>query len=66
MEDANKPILFGDLSFFWMIIRKPLSVMVLVERYADTNDIGYAANERLDSKLVREDAVKALSLASEG
>lgn len=66
MEDANKPILFGDLSFFWTIIRKPLSVMVLVERYADTNDIGYAANERLDSKLVREDAVKALSLASEG
>ena len=66
MEDANKPILFGDLSFFWVIIRKPLSVMVLVERYADTNDIGYVANERLDSKLVREDAVKALSLASEG
>ena len=66
MEDANKPILFGDLSFFWVIIRKPLSVMVLVERYADTNDIGYAANERLDSKLVRDDAVKALSLASEG
>lgn len=66
MEDASKPILFGDLSFFWMIIRKPLSVMVLVERYADTNDIGYAANERLDSKLVRDDAVKALSLISEG
>lgn len=66
MEDASKPVLFGDLSFFWMIIRKPLSVMVLVERYADTNDIGYAANERLDSKLVRDDAVKALSLASEG
>lgn len=65
MEDTSKPIIFGDLSFFWMIIRKPLSVKVLVERYANTNDIGYAANERLDSKLVRDDAVKVLTLVSE-
>ncbi len=65
MEDESKPIIFGDLSFFWVIIRKPLSVMVLVERYADTNDIGYAANERLDSKLVRDDAVRVLSLKAE-
>lgn len=65
MTNTSKPILFGDLSYFWMIIRKPLSVMVLVERYASTNDIGYAANERLDSKLVRDDAIKVLTLATE-
>jgi HK97 family phage major capsid protein len=62
MEDAEKPIIFGDLTYFWMIIRKPLAVSVLNERYAETNDIGYIANERLDSKLVRSNANQGISL----
>lgn len=65
MEDAEKPIIFGDLTYFWMIIRKPLAVSVLNERYAETNDIGYIANERLDSKLVRSNAIKVLVINKE-
>lgn len=65
MNDDRKPVVFGDLSYFWMIIRRPLAVRILTEKYANTNEYGYIANERLDFKLVRSDAIKVLKLDSE-
>lgn len=65
MNDDSKPVVFGDLSYFWMIIRRPLAVRILTEKYANTNEYGYIANERLDFKLVRSDAIKVLKLDSE-
>lgn len=65
MEDAEKPILFGDVSYFWALIANPISVKVLKERYMVTDDIGYAANERLDCKLVRSNAIKVLVINEE-
>lgn len=65
MNDDSKPVIFGDLSYFWMIIRRPLAVRILAEKYATTNEYGYIANERLDFKLIRSDAIKVLKLDSE-
>ncbi len=58
-----KPIAFGDLSYYWIIERRPLSVKVLRERYAVEGLVGFAAHERLDGKLIRPEAVKTLAIA---
>ena len=63
MESGKVPIAFGDFSFFWIVERQPLSVKVLKEKYILEGQIGYAAYERLDAKLIVKDAVKLLKLA---
>ena len=63
MESGKIPIAFGDFSFFWIVERQPLSVKVLKEKYILEGQIGYAAYERLDAKLIVKDAVKLLKLA---
>ena len=65
MTDDEKKVIFGDLAYYWIIIRKPLSVKVIKEKYMTTNDIGYAANERLDAKLVQDKAIKVLVVSEE-
>ena len=58
-----KPIVFGDLSYVWMVQRIPLTVRVLLERYVMQGMIGYAAHEFFDSKLIIPEAVKTLKIA---
>ena len=58
-------ILFGDFSYLYILIRKPLSVRVLTEKYIATGDYGYAGIERLDAKLTDVNAVKALVIHTE-
>lgn len=58
-------ILFGDFSYLTIVIRKPLSVRVLTEKYIATGEYGYAGNERLDAKLTDVNAVKALVIHTE-
>ena len=58
-------ILFGDFSYLYILIRKPLSVRVLTEKYIATGDYGYAGIERLDAKLTDINAVKALVIHTE-
>lgn len=60
MNDTDKPVAFGDFSYFWIIERAPLSVKVLTELYANYGKTGYIAQERIDGKLIRTDAVKLL------
>lgn len=61
-EIGAKPILFGDLSFFWILQRDKLAVKTLTEKYAVYGAIGYVATERLDGKLTRSEAVKTLNI----
>ena len=63
VEAGAKPIAFGDLSYVWLLIRSPLSIKVLVEKYALQGIFGYAANERFDSKLIRPEAIKVIKIA---
>lgn len=56
------PVAFGDLSYFWILERQPLSVKILTELYARENLTGYAAYERIDGKLIRPEAVQLLKI----
>lgn len=53
-------ILFGDFSYLYILIRKPLGVRVLTEKYIATGDYGYAGIERIDAKITDINAIKAL------
>ncbi|QGG47402.1 phage major capsid protein [Heliorestis convoluta] len=63
IESGKKPIAFGDFSYLWLIERQPLSIKVLKEKYILEGQIGYAAYERLDAKLIVPEAVKLLQVA---
>ena len=58
-------ILFGDFSYLYILIRKPLSVRVLTEKYIATGDYGYAGIERIDAKITDINAIKALVIRTE-
>ena len=62
MDAGNKPILFGDFSYFWIGERGKRSVKRLVERYADHGQVAYITSERVDAKLVLSEAVKCLEV----
>ena len=58
-------ILFGDFSYLYILIRKPLGVRVLTEKYIATGDYGYAGIERIDAKITDINALKALVIHTE-
>ena len=58
-------ILFGDFSYLYILIRKPLGVRVLTEKYIATGDYGYAGIERIDAKITDINAIKALVIHTE-
>ena len=58
-------ILFGDFSYLYILIRKPLGVRVLTEKYITNGEYGYAGIERLDAKLTDVNAIKALVIHTE-
>ena len=60
---GSKPVAFGDLSFYWITERQPLTVKTLTERYIHEGQIGFASFERLDGRLIRPEAVKTLQMA---
>lgn len=65
MPDATKgekPIAFGDFSYYWVIDRIPVSVRTLVEKFAALGQVGYLAFKFLDGKLIRRDAVKVIQI----
>lgn len=58
----DSTIVFGDLSYYWLIEHQPLAVRPLNELYAQESCLGLAASERIDGKLVRSEAVKLFKL----
>jgi len=63
IESGKQPIIFGDLSFYWVIERKPLAIQVLNELYSNQGQIGFIGFERVDGKLIRPEAVKTIKMA---
>ncbi len=49
-ESGNKPVAFGDFSYYWIVDRMPLCMRTLLERYSLNSQTGYLAMERLDAK----------------
>lgn len=63
MPTTEKPIAFGDFSYYWIVQRLQLTVRPLTEKYALHQQIGYLGYEHLDGKLIRPDAIKVLQIA---
>ncbi len=60
---GNKPVAFGDFSYYWIVERMPLTVRPLFEKYILSQLKGYLGYERLDGKLIRPEAIKVLQMA---
>lgn len=63
IESGKKPIIFGDLSFYWIIERKPLAIQVLNELYSNQGQISFIGFERVDGRLIRPEAIKTMLMA---
>ena len=63
LTTGKKAIAFGDLSYYWVIERQPLTVKRLSELYSVQGQIGFTAFERLDGKLILPEAIKVLQMA---
>lgn len=61
-ENSNKPIAFGDFSYYWIVDRTPVSVRTLREKFLVIGQIGYLSFEFLDAKLIRKEAIKVLQI----
>lgn len=64
-DEGEKPVAFGDLSYYWIIDRSPASIKSLNELFALNGQVGYLGYELLDGKLIRSDAVKVLKVETE-
>ncbi|EGO2587019.1 phage major capsid protein [Enterococcus faecalis] len=62
IPSTGTPIAFGDFRHYAIVMRIPLTMNVLREKFILNGHIGYAGYEFLDAKLLRQDAVKLLKL----
>lgn len=62
IEMGKKPIAFGDLSYYWVLERQPLSLKVLRELFLLEDMTGFAASEFVDGRLIRTEAVKVIQM----
>ncbi len=60
---GNKPIVFSDISFYWLIDRGGLTLKALNEKYALNGVTGFIGTEFVDGRLVQSEAVKVLVMA---
>ena len=58
----QKPIAFGDFSYYWIADRQGRSMKCLNELFAMNGQIGFLASQRVDGKLILPEAVKVLSI----
>ncbi|MBT2215841.1 phage major capsid protein [Virgibacillus dakarensis] len=62
---GNKPLVFGDYSYYWIADRQGRVMQRLNELYAANGQVGFRMFERVDGKLILPEAVKVLQTASE-
>lgn len=58
------PLLFGDMSYYWIADRQGRIFQRLNELYAATGQIGFRTYQRVDGKLTLPEAVKTLKMKS--
>ena len=59
---GNRPILFGDFSYYWIADREYRSFKRLNELYAPNGQVGFLASQRVDGFLTLSEAIKALEV----
>jgi len=62
IESGKSPIAFGEFSFYWIIQRQPLTISRITELYAVNNETGFLGFERLDGRLIIQEAVKLIRI----
>lgn len=63
MTTGLKPVLFGDLSYYWIAMREDMNFRRLDELYANTDETGFQSTMRVDGELTLSEAVKHLVMA---
>ena len=58
---GKKPILFGDISYYWIADRQGRTFQRLNELYAETGQVGFRTFQRVDGKLTLAETVKTLA-----
>ena len=61
-SSTNRPIIFGDMSKFWVRTVNNIEVQRMDEKYADSLQIGFVAMGLFDSRLVDPSAVHYLTI----
>ena len=61
---AAKPIVFGDLTSYWIADREGRSMQRLNELYAATGQVGFRVTQRVDGRLVQTEGIKCLAMKS--
>lgn len=59
-----KPIVFGDFSYYWIVIRRTMAIRTLSERFILNDQTGYLAREFMDARLIQREAIKAIQLGN--
>lgn len=62
IASAAKTIGFGDFSYYWVADRQGRSFQRLNELYAATGQVGFKATQRVDGKLILNEAIKILQM----
>ena len=62
LAGSAKPILFGDMSYYWIADREGRRFQRLNELYAPNGQVGFLSSERVDGKLILPEAVKCLQM----
>jgi len=53
---------FGDFTYYWIADRREMRFKVLNEKYAENDQVGFFATERIDGKLVLPEAIKLMKM----
>ena len=64
-EAGKCPIVFGDFTYYWVALRKPVSIRPLFERFSMYGQIAYLGIQFLDGRLIRREAMKAIQISGE-
>ena len=59
---GNKVIAFGDYSYYWIADRQNRTFRRLNELYARTDQVGFLTTQRVDGKLILQEAVQVLQM----
>jgi len=62
IEAGASVMAFGDFSYYWIADRRNIRFRVLSERFAEKDQVGFYATQRVDGKLVLPAAVKLLQM----
>jgi HK97 family phage major capsid protein len=63
IESGKMPVVFGDFHFYWFMERGGVMLKPLREKYAAQGVTGFIGTEFIDGRLVRREALKAITMA---